>query len=81
MECESGHLREIAHRGFAAVGLPVRIRNKADSRVEAEIWRDGSKPLRIPGKDLLQPQDAIQHDAAHRSKDKQGGAVSRPLHF
>ena len=35
------HLHEVAHRGFAAVVLPVGVGHETDGGVEGEIRRDG----------------------------------------
>ena len=40
-------LREIAHRRFARIALPVRVGREADGRVECRIRRDGAEALRV----------------------------------
>ena len=44
---EPGHLREIAHGRFAAVGLPVGVGRERHRGVEREGRRDRPEPLRI----------------------------------
>jgi hypothetical protein len=35
---EAGHLRKMAHRRLAGIGLPIGVGDEADRRVEGEIW-------------------------------------------
>ena len=44
---EPRHLRQIAHRRFAAVGLPVGIRGETRRRVKCEVRGDRRKILRV----------------------------------
>ena len=40
---QPGHLREVAHGGLAAIGLPVRVGDERDGGVEGEIRREGRR--------------------------------------
>ena len=40
---QPGHLREIAHGRFAAVGLPVRVRRERHGGVERQVGRDAGR--------------------------------------
>ena len=50
---QPGHLREVAHGGLAAIGLPVRVGDERDGGVEGEIRREGAKALRVERQDSL----------------------------
>ena len=41
------HLREVAHRGFAGIALPVGVGEEAGGGVEREMVRHGRQALRI----------------------------------
>src|ERR1700733_5286485 len=81
MKCEAGHLCEIAHRRFAGVCLPIRVRSETNGSIKTEIGRDRAESLWIPRQNLLQSQNCIQHHGANRAENKNRGRVSRPLHF
>ena len=48
------HLREIAHRRFADVGLPVRVGRERGGGVEREIGCDAAQPLRVERQERLE---------------------------
>ncbi len=75
------HLREIGHRGFAGVALPIRVRGETDSSVEREIRRQRAKALRIQRQMILQPQDRVSENAAHRAEQQHRDGVLFPILF
>src|SRR5512143_2321020 len=56
---EPDHLGEVAHRGLAAVTLPVRVRDKTDGSIERRVGRDSRKFLRIERQEGLQALQEI----------------------
>jgi hypothetical protein len=70
VECESRHLREVAHRDFARVVLPVSVCGEADGRVERQIGRDGVEPLWIEWQQILQALDAIGDKGAGQAEQQ-----------
>jgi len=81
LNCEGEHLREGAHRRFAAVSLPVRVRDEADRRVERRVGRDGGERRGIQRQDALQPLDRIDGSDADDARRKDGGPVLPPRHL
>ena len=67
LHAQAEHLRQIAHRRFAAVALPVRVRGKADGGVERRIGTIGGKALRIERQDLLHSQQQINGQRIRRT--------------
>ncbi len=55
---EAEHLSEMAHRGLAAVVLPVGVGDEADGGVEREVGRDRVEPARIERQKVLQALQA-----------------------
>ena len=51
--CEAGHLREIAHRRFGNVRLPVRVCGERSGGVPGEIGGDVGEFLRIESEHVL----------------------------
>ena len=60
MVCESGHLGEIAHRGFGYVGLPVGVGGERSGGAECEIGGDVGEFLRIESEDVLRALDQVK---------------------
>ncbi len=50
------HLRQVAHRRFAAVALPIRVGGEAGRRVEGQIRAVRGKTLRVERQNGLQAQ-------------------------
>ena len=44
---EPDHLREMAHRHLAGVGLPIGVGDEADGRIEGEVGSDGALRPRV----------------------------------
>ena len=77
---EPGHLREIAHRRFAAVRLPVGVRRERHRRVEGQIRRDAAEALRVEGQHRLQPLHRVEHQQRHDAEQQQRRRVLGPAH-
>ena len=79
---EAGHLGEVAHRGLAGIGLPVRIRGKRRSGIECHmLGRDCRQMLRIEGQHALHALEEIQKQHGNRTEQQHGGRIFRPAHF
>ena len=55
---QADHLREIRHRGFAAVVLPVGVGRETDRGVECEMLAQRGKSLRIQRQKILQSAES-----------------------
>ena len=75
---EAEHLRQMAHRRLAAIGLPVGVGDEADGRVEREIRRDGVEPLRVQGKHVLQPHQGVEEDEAAAGEGQHAKRIGDP---
>ena len=75
------HLREIGHRGFAAVALPVGVGGEADGGVEREMLRQRAEFLRIQRQILLQAQNRVGEKAARQAEDQHREGVLLPALF
>ena len=75
---EPGHLREVAHRALAAVVLPVGVGREAGGGVERQRRFHRSEVLRVPGKERLQPLDAVGHGHRDQAEEEHGGRVLPP---
>ena len=75
------HLRQIAHRGLAAVGLPVRVRDEAHGRVERRVGLDGGQVLRIQGQKMLDPLQHIEKDESGRIECQHRQGVPLPAYL
>ena len=73
------HLREIRHRGFARVALPVGVGGEADGGVEREVRTERAKSLWIEREEVLQPQDGVGEQAAHQAEEQHGERVLLPV--
>ena len=78
---EPGHLREIAHRRLAAVGLPVRVGRERRRRVEREVGRDGAEALRIPRQPLLHALHQVEHQHRDDAEQQHRDGVLGPAHL
>ena len=73
------HLREIAHRRFGHIGLPVRVGDEAHRRVEGEALLDRGLTLRVEGQDPLQPLQRIKRDEARHAEEQHGDGIGDPM--
>ena len=78
---ESGHLGEIAHRGFGDVGLPVRVGGERCCCAPSEIGGDVGEFLRIESEDVLRALDQIEQEHRDGAEEEHRGAVFGPAHF
>ncbi len=78
---EPEHLREVAHRRFAAVTLPVGVRGEARRGVERGIRTDGGHRLRIERQPLLQPLQSIHDKGAGEVEPEHRQRVLDPAHL
>ena len=58
MECQTSHLRQIAHRRLAAIELPVCIRGKTGGGIKRQSRRHIWQALRVKRQPLLRAFDA-----------------------
>ena len=75
------HLREEAHRRFAAVGLPVRIGHEADGGIEGQIGGDGGESVGIERQESLEPLQQINGKKSRQTENEQSPGVGLPGHF
>ena len=80
---EPGHLREIAHRRFAAVVLPVGVGGERSGGVEREMRLDAGEVLRIPGHpaESLNALDQVEHQHADAAEQQHRDGVFLPIHL
>ncbi len=78
MHRQPGHLREMAHRRLAAIGLPVGVGQEADGGVEGEVGRDVVEPLRVERQVGLQAQDGVERNEARGGKGQHGQRIGQP---
>ena len=76
---EAEHLGEIAHRGLAAVVLPVRVGDEAARGVEGELGRHGVEAARIQRQKVLQPLQGVERQEAHDRKGDHRHRVGEPV--
>ena len=79
VEGQPNHLGEIGHRGFPHVALPVGVRRETGRRVERKVGTQRSEPLWIQRQQVLQPQDGIGEQAAHKTEQQHGQRVLFPI--
>ena len=78
---QPGHLREIAHRCFRRVGLPIRVGGEGYGRVPGKIRRHVGKLLGIPRHPQLQSLEQIEQNQRNGAENQHGRAVLLPAHF
>ena len=77
----ASHLRQIAHRGFAAIALPVGVGDEADRRVEGRIRTDRAESLRIQRQHALQALHGIHCQHTEQRKPQHRQRIAGPAHF
>src|SRR6201993_172943 len=77
---ETDHLREIGHGRFPGITLPVRVRGKANCRVECEVISDRLKRFRIliERQETLQTQDSVSKQDRDHSENQQRDSILKP---
>ncbi len=78
---EPSHLREIAHRRFRHVGLPVRVCGERCRGAPCEIGRDVGELLRIESEEVLRALDHVEQDHRGGAEEQHRGAIFDPAHF
>jgi hypothetical protein len=78
---EGRHLREVAHRAFARVGLPVGRRQERDRRVPGDEASHGAEVLRIERQPVLETQNGVDERSAAEADAEQAAGVCRPRHL
>jgi hypothetical protein len=76
---EAEHLREIAHRAFTTVILPVGVGDKADGGIEGEVRSNGRHACRIEGQQSLNPQQDIENKKATDMEEEHPDRVRDPI--
>ena len=75
------HLRQVAHRRFAAVALPVGVGGEADRGIERGVRRDRSQSLRVERQDALEPLQHIDRQEPQQVEDQQRRGIRLPGHL
>ena len=75
---EPCHLGQVAHRRFAAVVLPVRVRDEARSGVEGQRGRNTVDVRRVQEEHALQPLKPVQPDNRHDTEREERDRVHGP---
>ena len=71
------HLREIGHRGFAAVALPVGVGGEADGGVERQVRRlSAASPCGFSGSRCLQPQNRVGEQTTHQAEEQHARCIA-----
>ncbi len=78
---QADHLRQVAHRRFAAVTLPIGVRGKTNGGVERRVGRDIREFLRIQRQPFLRALQAIHDDKAQKVEQQHRAGVHLPIHF
>jgi len=78
MERQAGHLREITHRRFGDIGLPVGVRGEARRRVESQVRPNRRQTLGVEREHPLETLNRIQREHADEAEEEHPGGVGRP---
>ena len=76
---QAEHLREVRHRAFAAVVLPVGVGDEADRRVERQVRRHRRLLGRIERQHALQAQQRIENEKAADVEQQHGDRIGQPM--
>ena len=79
MHGEAEHLGQMAHRGLAAIILPVGVGDKAVGGVEREIGRHGVEAARVQRQKVLQPLDGVERQESGDGKDDHRDRIGEPV--
>ncbi|KAI1692305.1 hypothetical protein Ddc_23681 [Ditylenchus destructor] len=74
------HLRQVAHRRFAAVALPVGVGHEADGSVEGRVGRTRWPSPPVERQHALQALQGVDGDDADEVEDQQADGVLLPAH-
>ena len=78
---ETRHLRQVGHRRFRHVGLPVGVGRKGCGGVEGQVGRHGGELLRIQREIILQPLQEIQHRHRDAAEHQHRAGIFGPAHL
>jgi hypothetical protein len=83
MRCKAEHLRQIAHRCFGRVGLPIRVRCERDRGADRKIRRNTWQMLRVPGHEAetLKSLDNVGQDHRRGTEEQHCNGILRPAHL
>ncbi len=76
---EAEHLGQMAHRGLAAVVLPVGVGDEAHRGVEGEVRRHGVEAARIERQKALQPLQGVERQESGDRKGDHRHRVGEPV--
>ena len=76
---QAEHLREVGHRAFAAVVLPVGVGDEADRRVERQIRRHRRLPGRIERQHGLEAHQRVEDQKAADMEEQHADRVGDPV--
>ena len=77
---EPDHLGQVAHRGFAAVPLPVRVGGEAHGRVERRVGAHGAHALRVERQHPLEALQQVDDQQADEVEEQHRDRVRPPRH-
>ena len=75
---QPGHLDEVAQGALSGIVLPVGVGKEAPGSVEGKVRGCRSKVLRIPGQDLLHPQEEVKEQPADQAERKERRRICQP---
>ncbi len=78
---QTDHLREIRHRRFAGVALPIGVGGETRGGVEREGGRQAGEMLRIQREQVLEAQDKIGEQHPDEAEGQQCNRVGQPRLF
>ncbi len=78
---EGGHLRQIRHRRFRHIGLPVRVRRERSRSVERQVGGNGRQFLRIQRQMILHALDQIRERHGHAAENEHRAGIFFPAHL
>ena len=73
------HLREVGHRGFADVALPVGVGRETDGGIKCEVGTQRAEALRIERQQVLQAQNCVGKNATDQTEKQHGERVLFPI--
>ena len=59
MDCQAYHLREVRHRAFTTIGLPIGVCGKTHRGVERKVRTQCGQALQVHRQDVLQAENAV----------------------
>ena len=75
---KADRLRERGKRSFAAVALPVRVRDEGDGGIERLVGRHACKTHGVPRQHALETQNAVKEEAPQSVEEKERKRIARP---